>query len=205
MFWNALATHFYCKLYKKAVLWSSMLFLIRWILYYIDHLLKSKNSLLLKSQWYKRQKASLLSIQISDFLLYKAPIVSRRPCWFCLPAYIVNIRGIQWVGPSLLNSKINRSKILAKHLLLPQVSMQWPSRISINIQRQHSGKESLQAYNLWQMLLNLFFIYLLNSVSLSLFMNYYRSHMWTSRLVVTRDLSSMLCYAGRVQPDQTIG
>ena len=123
-FWNALVTHFCCKLYKKAALQSLALLLIRQILYYTDHLLKSGNSLSLKSQQYKKQKASLLSMQISGFLLYKALIVLKRLCWFCLLAYVVNIRGIQWVGPSPLNLKINRSEILAKHLLLLQVSMQ---------------------------------------------------------------------------------
>ena len=145
---NVLVTYSRYKLYKKAVLQSLALLLIRQILYYTNRLLKSRNGLLLRSQQYKRQKASSLSIQISGFLLYRALIVLRRLYQFYLLAYIVNIRGIQRIGPSSFNLKVNRSKILAECLLLPQVSIQQPSRISISVQRQYSSKESLQVYSL---------------------------------------------------------
>ena len=172
MYQNALATYSYCKLYKKAALQSLALLLIRRILYYTNRLLKFRNSLLLKSQQYRRQKASPLSIQISSFLLCRALIVLRRLYQFYLLVCIVNIRGIQCIGPSPLNLKVNRSKILVERLLLPQVSIQWPSRISISVQRQHSGKESLQAYSQRQMFLNLSSIYPLSNISLSLSANW---------------------------------
>ena len=111
-------------------------------------------------------------MQISGFLLHKALIVLRQLCWFYLLVYIVNIRGIQHIGLLPLNSKVNKSEISAEHLLPPQVSIQWPSRISISMQRQHSGEESLQAYSWRQTFLNLSSVYLLSSVSLPLSINY---------------------------------
>ena len=110
-------------------------------------------------------------IQISGFLLYRALIVLRRLYQFYLLARIVNIRGIQCIGPSPLNLKVNRSKILVERLLPPRVSIQWPSRISISVQRQYSSKESPRAYSSRQILLNSSSIYLLSSISLYLSIN----------------------------------
>ena len=110
-------------------------------------------------------------MQMSSFLLYKALIVLRRLYQFYLLVQVVNIRGIQCIGPLPLNLKVNRFKILVEYLLLPRVSIQWPSRISTSVQRQYSSKEPLQAYSLQQMLLNLSFIYLLSNMSLPLSIN----------------------------------
>ena len=109
---------------------------------------------------------------MSGFLLYKTLIVLKQPYQFCLLVQVVNIRDIQCIRPSPLNLKVNRFKILAEHLLLLQVSIQQPSRISISIQRQYSSKESPRAYSLRQTLLNLSSIYPLSSISLLLSINY---------------------------------
>jgi hypothetical protein len=62
---------------------------------------------------------TLYSMQMSGFLFCRALIFSRQLCWFCLPAWVVNIRDMHQVGPSPLNSKVKRSEISAARLPLP--------------------------------------------------------------------------------------
>ena len=112
-------------------------------------------------------------MQISGFLFYRALIVLRRPCWFCLPVYIVNIKGIQHIGPSPLNLKVNRSKILAERLSPPQVSIQQLSRILISVRKQHSvDKVAPLAQSSQQILWNSSSVQPSRRVSLPLLANY---------------------------------
>ena len=115
----------------------------------------------------------LLSIQTSSLLFYKALIVLRQLYQFYLPIQIVNIKGMQYIGPLPLNLKVNRSKILVEYLLLLQISIQQPSRILISIQKQYSSNiEDPLSQSQQQIALNLSLVQLLRRVSLLLLVNY---------------------------------